>query len=332
MGDQKFRCIVLEFQGRRWGHCLGEMAWAPRYTDQLLYVSYPQGNLWACRGLRTPKANVTGCQKADTESPPSSRTGHSSELKASTPTPLFPHGPRNLTMSLRSPLISWVLNISAYKIGRWLHPSFSSRRFREDPVYKAGGKMQSECTLDLVSEPWNRQSCPSDCPLWSLISSPNLHLKLIPDRRVVTTHEIGSGCLYILFCFVSQPSGGFWHGYHFMLKAISPLCRHLRQEIKASWNGVCHIFIRTHTRTHPLHSGACQMCMSLTFPPCLSNEPFNQTGNKARWLASEIFSTPSPALLMLCSYFGGSYFFGIHWCKSCIDFLLEYKSIDGSLF
>lgn len=108
----------------------------------------------------------------DVRKPPSSRTGHSSEIKASTPTPLFPHGPRILTMSLRSPLISWVLNISAYKIGRWLHPLFSSRRLWEDPVCKAGGKTQSECTLDLVSETWDRQSCPSNRPLWSLISSP----------------------------------------------------------------------------------------------------------------------------------------------------------------
>lgn len=199
--------------------------------------------------------------------------------------------------------------------------------------------MQSVLTLDLVSETWNRMNklCSLDSPvlqtihLGHLFPVPNFHFKLIPDWRAVTKHEVGSGCLHILFCFVSQPNGGFWRGYHFMLKAISLLCRRLRQEIKASWNSVCHIFIHTHARTHPLHSGARQMCMSLTFPPCLSNEPFNQTGNKARWLASEIFSTPSPALLMLRSYFGGSYFFWIHWCKSCIDFLLEYKNIDCSL-
>lgn len=210
-------------------------------------------------------------------------------------------------------------------------PSFSSRRLQEDPVCKAGGKIQSEYTLDLVSETWNPLTVLSFRPstLVTYFQSPTFISNSFQTEELWPSMRLVPAASTFCFALFLKPVVGFDVGIILCWKpshcSVDVWDRRLKPRETAS-------VTYSYTRTHPLHSGARQMCMSLTFPPCLSNEPFNQTGNKARWLASEIFSTPSPALLMLCSYFGGSYFFGIHWCKSCIDFLLAYKSIDYSLF
>lgn len=83
--------------------------------------------------LMTPK---TKAGRQMHEKSQSSNAGHNSELKAPPPTPLSLLDPGILTEALRSPLISWFLNVSTYKMAKWqesLLPSRSSRKIPGRP-------------------------------------------------------------------------------------------------------------------------------------------------------------------------------------------------------